>query len=157
MQYFEDIETGIVESFGSYEVTRDEVIGFAEKYDPQPFHLSDEAAALTPFGRVAASGWHTCSMMMAMFVAHIQQHPEAQEASLGALGVDEIRWLKPCYPGDILRCEAQVIEKIPSARRPDMGVVKTLISVFNQHDEMVMTLKPIAMWRTRAGLEAKQA
>ena len=147
--YFEDIETGAAERFGSYTVERDEVIDFATKYDPQPFHLSDEAAALTHFGRVAASGWHTCGMMMAMFVAHMQGHPERQKASLGAVGVDEVRWLQPCYPGDVLRCEAEVVEKIPSRSRPEMGIVKTKVTVFNQRDEPVMTLKPITMCRTR--------
>ncbi|GLI98259.1 MaoC family dehydratase [Sphingobium sp. BS19] len=147
--YFEDIAIGEVERFGSYTVARDEVIDFAGKYDPQPFHLSDEAAARTHFQRIAASGWHTASMFMAMFVAHIQQQPERQEASLGALGVDELRWLRPCYPGDVLRCEAEVVEKTPSRRRPEMGIVKSKITVLNQDDEPVMTLMPIAMWRTR--------
>lgn len=147
--YFEDIETGVIERFGSYTVEHEEVIDFASKYDPQPFHLSDEAAALTHFGKVAASGWHTAGMFMAMFVAHIQKQPERQQASLGALGIDELRWLQPCYPGDVLRCEAEVIEKTPSRSRPEMGIVKSKITVFNQRDEPVLTLKPIAMWRTR--------
>ncbi|RZM19603.1 MAG: acyl dehydratase, partial [Sphingomonas sp.] len=72
MQYFEDIEVGRTASFGSYAVTREEVMDFAAKYDPQPFHLSDEAAAQTHFGRLSASGWHTCAMVMAMLVAHLK-------------------------------------------------------------------------------------
>lgn len=147
--YFEDIEIGSVEKFGYYVVERDEVIAFAGKYDPQPFHLSDEAAAQTHFKKLAASGWHTTGMFMAMFVAHMQEEPARQEASLGALGVDELRWLRPCYPGDVLRCQAEVVEKNQSKSRPEMGIIKSKITVFNQHDEPVMTLMPIAMWRTR--------
>lgn len=147
--YFEDIAIGEVERFGHYVVERKEVIDFASKYDPQPFHLSDEAAAGTHFKHLAASGWHTAGMFMAMFVAHIQQHPERQAASLGAMGVDELRWLRPCRPGDILRCEAEVVEKTVSKSRPEMGIVRSKITVFNQQDEPVMTLIPIVMWRTR--------
>lgn len=148
-RYFEDIEVGERDSFGSYTVARDDMIDFARQYDPQPFHLSDEAAAATHFGSLSASGWHTASMMMAMMVRHWQATPGVQDASLGAIGVDELRWLRPCRPGDVLRCETEVVEKIPSRSRPEMGIIKTKISVYNQNDERVMTLKPIAMFRTR--------
>ncbi|WP_447411699.1 MaoC/PaaZ C-terminal domain-containing protein, partial [Clostridium perfringens] len=86
------------------------------KYDPQPFHLSDEAAAKTHFGRLAASGWHSCAMTMAMLVAHMN---EDRAASLGSPGIDELRWLKPVYPGDRLRCETEVLETRRSASRPE--------------------------------------
>ena len=100
MQYFEDIVVGAKASFGSYEVTREEVIDFARRYDPQPFHLSDEAAAETHFGRLSASGWHTCAMAMSMIVENLRNN---KQAGLGSPGVDELRWLKPVYPGDTLR------------------------------------------------------
>jgi acyl dehydratase len=148
-KYFEDIVTGERESFGRYEVQRDEVIDFARKYDAQPFHLDDAAAAQTHFGRVAASGWHTCAMMMNMLVAHMQSEPDQQAKSLGAIGIDELRWLEPVYPGDVLRCEREIIEKIPSKSRPEMGVIKQKVTVFNQHDRPVATMMPIAMMRTR--------
>jgi acyl dehydratase len=135
MLYFEDIEVGTKASFGRYEVTREEVIAFAEKYDPQPFHLSDEAAAKTHFGRLAASGWHTCSMTMAMVVENMKANPSA---GLGAAGVDELRWLKPVFPGDVLRCETEVLEKRASEKRPDMGSFLNQTTVFNQNDEPVM-------------------
>ena len=77
MQYFEDLEVGGVSRFGSYEVTREEVIEFASKYDPQPFHLDDEAAAKTHFGRLSASGWHTCAMTMAMMVENLKANRQA--------------------------------------------------------------------------------
>lgn len=108
MQYFEDIAVGTVSRFGSYQVTREEVMEFAGRYDPQPFHLSDEAAAQTHFGRLSASGWHTCAMVMSMIVANLKVN---RQAGLGSPGVDELRWLKPVYPGDTLRCETEVIEK----------------------------------------------
>jgi acyl dehydratase len=154
-RYFEDIEVGAVQRFGRYEVTREEVLDFAGKYDFQPFHLSDEAAAMTHFGRLAASGWHSTAMMMAMTVAHMQAEGEMQAASLGAVGIDELRWLKPVYPGDVLSCETEVLETIPSRSRPEMGIVKTRTTLLNQHGEPVMTLKPILMIRTRQGAEAE--
>jgi acyl dehydratase len=158
--YFEDVVVGSSARFGRHVVEREAVIDFASQYDAQPFHLSDEGAADTPFGRLAASGWHTCAMMMAMTIAHMhgeraqgehtQGEADAKDTSLGAIGVDEIRWLKPVYPGDVLRCEMQILEKIPSRSRPEMGIVKVMTSVFNQADEPVMTLKPILMIRTRS-------
>lgn len=151
--YFEDFEIGSTRRFGRYEVTAEEVRAFASRYDPQPFHLSDEGAVGTPFGRMAASGWHTGSMAMAMKVAEWQAEPGAQEASLGAIGIDELRWLKPVYPGDVLSVEAEVIEKVESRSRPDMGVIKSRITVLNQNDEPVMRYIPITMWRRRSNAD----
>ena len=146
MQYFEDIEVGTKASFGDYEVTREEEIAFAEKYDPQPFHLSDEAAAQTHFGRLSASGWHTCAMTMAMLVAHLKANAQA---GLGSPGIDELRWLTPVYPGDRLRCESEVLEKRRSASRPEMGIFKSRMAVFNQNDVMVMTFVSNGLVETR--------
>jgi acyl dehydratase len=146
MIYFEDIEVGSTTRFGAYHVTRDEVIDFARRYDPQPFHLSDEAAAKTHFGRIAASGWHSCAMMMRMLVDHMT---ETKQAGLGSPGIDELRWLKPVYPGDTLRMESEILEKTASRSRPDMGSYKTATTVFNQHDEPVMTLRSIGLIRRR--------
>ncbi|MCP3735180.1 MaoC family dehydratase [Sphingomonas sp. RP10(2022)] len=146
MQYFEDIEVGSKASFGDYAVTRDEVVAFAGQYDPQPFHLSDEAAAGTYFGRLSASGWHTCAMTMAMLVAHMKVHAQA---SLGSPGIDELRWLKPVYPGDRLRCETEVLETRRSASRPEMGIIKSRMAVFNQDDVMVMTFVSNGLIATR--------
>lgn len=146
MQYFEDIEVGSKTCFGSYKVDRDEVIDFAEKYDPQPFHLSDEAAAQTHFGRLSASGWHSCAMMMAMLV---EQFKNIDHAGLGSPGVDELRWKKPVYPGDTLRCEAEVIEKTPSRSRPEMGSFRSRMVVFNQNDEPVMSAISISLVQRR--------
>jgi acyl dehydratase len=146
LQYFEDIEVGAKASFGHYEVTRDEVLDFARKYDPQPFHLSDEAAAKTHFGRIAASGWHTCAMVMSMVVENLERQ---QQAGLGSPGIDELRWLKPVYPGDTLRCETEILEKTPSRSRPDMGSYRSRMTVLNQHDEPVLRFVSIGLIRRR--------
>ena len=146
MQYFEDVAVGARASFGSYAVDRDEVIAFARKYDPQPFHLSEEAAAQTHFGRLSASGWHTCAMTMAMLVEHFREH---EQASLGSPGMDELRWLRPVYPGDTLRVETEVLEKRPSASRPEMGIVKSRTTVLNQDDVAVMTMLSNGLMATR--------
>jgi len=146
MQYFEDIEVGRKASFGSYDVTREEVIAFAQKYDPQPFHLSDEAAAETHFGRLSASGWHTCAMTMAMVVENLKAHAQA---GLGSPGIDELRWLRPVYPGDTLRCESEVLDKRASQSRPEMGIFHSRMTVFNQDDKPVMTFISTGLVATR--------
>ena len=146
MQFYEDIGVGQKSAFGHYEVTREEVIDFARKYDPQPFHLDDEAAAKTHFGRISASGWHTCAMTMSMLVANLTAN---KQAGLGSPGVDELRWKKPVYPGDTLRCETEVIEKRRSASRPEMGVYRSRVRVLNQDDLPVMTFISNGLIRTR--------
>ena len=146
MRYFEDLEVGTRRAFGVYAVTREEVTAFAERYDPQPFHLSDEAAALTHFGRQAASGWHTCAMAMAMLVEHMASEPQA---GLGSPGIDELRWLRPVYPGDTLRCETELLSKRRSASRPEMGLFKSRMTVFNQSDVPVMTFVSNGMIEAR--------
>ncbi|HEX8446581.1 MAG TPA: MaoC family dehydratase [Sphingomonas sp.] len=152
MAWFEDFEVGQRAAFGRYEVERAEVLEFARRYDPQPFHLSDAAAATTHFGRLAASGWHSTAMTMAMIVANMGDDGDVG-GSLGAAGVDELRWLRPVHPGDVLRCETEVIAVIPSNSRPDRGIVRTRMTVFNQHDDPVMTFIPIALFRRRPKTE----
>lgn len=142
MIYFEDIEVGRETSFGRYEVTREEVIEFATKYDPQPFHLDDEAAAQTYFGRLSASGWHSCAMMMRMMADNMKN---IDQAGLGSPGIDELRWLKPVYPGDVLRCEAKVIDKKASRSRPEMGSYRSTVRLINQDDVVVMTFISISL------------
>lgn len=146
MRYFKDIVVGEIARFGAYAVTREETVEFARQYDPQPFHLSDEAAARTHFGRLSASGWHTCAMMMAMLVAHIKDNAQA---SLGSPGMDELRWLRPVYPGDTLSMETEVIEARRSASRPEMGITKSRMTVFNQDGVAVMTVVANGLIATR--------
>ena len=146
MLYLEDMKIGQKASFGNYRVTRDEVIDFASKYDPQPFHLDDDAAAKTHFGRLSASGWHTASMTMAMLVENLTKE---KQAGLGSPGLDELRWLKPVYPGDTLRVETELTDVRPSRSRPEMGSIHSLVTVFNQDDVPVMTMKSIGLVATR--------
>jgi len=146
MIYYEDLEVGSTAKFGRYDVTRDEVIEFARKYDPQPFHLDDEAAARTHFGRLSASGWHTCAMTMAMLVENMKT---SRQAGLGSPGMDNLRWVKPVYPGDTLRVETTIIEKRRSKNRPDMGLFKSDLTIFNQDDEPVMTMRSNGLIKVR--------
>lgn len=148
MKYFEDMEVGAETIFGDYDVTREEVLEFARKYDPQPFHLSDEAAARTHFGRLAASGWHTCAMTMSVIVKRLS---EDRQAGLGSPGVDELRWLRPVYPGDRLTVSGKVIEKTPSRSKPDIGSIRTETIVTNQDDVRVMRFVSIVLMLRRPG------
>lgn len=148
MIFFEDLTVGDEVTYGTYEVTRDEVIEFASKYDPQPFHLSDEEAAKTHFGRIAASGWHTAAMAMACIARYSVAH---EHQGLGAPGVDELRWRKPVYPGDTLTITGKIAEKTPSRSRPEIGSFRTETTVTNQHGEPVLTYTSIVMIRRRPG------
>jgi acyl dehydratase len=148
MIYFEDIEVGREAVYGSYEVTREEVLEFARKYDPQPFHLSDEAAARTHFGRLAASGWHTCAMTMAVIARAVV---DQEQAGLGSPGVDELRWLKPVYPGDTLHVAGRILDKMPSRSKPDLGSFRTQTTVANQDGVPVMRFTSIVLIRRKPG------
>lgn len=143
---FDDLEVGAVARFGQYEMTPDEIIGFAGQYDPQPFHISEEAARMGPFGQLAASGWHTAAATMRMVVEYWQE-TGLDKAGLGGIGTDELRWLKPVYAGDILSVEIELVEKIPSRSKPDRGVVRTRWTTLNQHGEAVMSQISIGMVR----------
>ena len=147
MIYFEDLEIGAETEFGSYDVTREEVLDFARKYDPQPFHLSDEEAAKTHFGRIAASGWHTCAMTMAVIARKVVGE---DQAGLGSPGVDELRWLKPVYPGDTLHVRGKIVDKTPSRSKPEIGSFRTETTVNNQDGVPVMRFTSIVLIRRRA-------
>jgi len=146
MLYFEDLEIGAETYFGSYEVTREEVLDFARKYDPQPFHLSDEAAATTHFGRLSASGWHTCAMTMGVIARRVV---EEEQAGLGSPGIDELRWRKPVYPGDTLHVHGKITDKTPSRSKPEIGSFRTETTVTNQDAERVLTFESIVLIRRR--------
>jgi acyl dehydratase len=146
MLYFEDIIVGSKSSFGQYHVTMEEVLEFAGKYDPQAFHLDNEAAAETHFGRISASGWHTCAMTMRMLVDNMKVN---KQAGLGSPGVDEIRWLKPVYPGDTLRVEGEILSKRQSLSKPAMGSFQGRNTVYNQDGVAVMTMVSTGLIRVR--------
>ena len=143
--YFEDLEVGQIREFGAYPVTRDEVVAFARQFDPQAFHIDETAAEQSIFGGLIASGWHTAAMMMRM----VCDHQLDQDATLGAMGFDELRWLKPVRPGDVLSCRSVVREKTPSRSKPDRGTVKVESSVLNQDGEVVMTLTSLVLYQRR--------
>ncbi len=136
-RYFEDYEAGAVYQLGSVEVDETEVIEFAKRYDPQPFHIDPTAAKKSMFGGIIASGWHTGSMMMRIIVDHFL----SSVASLGSPGIDELRWLKPVRPGDTLSVRATILDTRRSRSKPDRGIVKSHIEVLNQYDEVVMSVR----------------
>ena len=146
MIYFEDLAVGHESYLGSYEVTRDEVLDFARRYDPQPFHLSDEEAAKTHFGRLAASGWHTTAMTMAVIARRVV---DVEQAGLGSPGVDELRWLKPVYPGDTLHVHSKIVETRPSRSKPEIGSFRSNVVVTNQHEVPVLSFTSIVLMRRR--------
>jgi acyl dehydratase len=143
--YLEDFTPGMVLEFGGLEVTEEEIIGFARRYDPQPFHVDAEAGRASIFGGLCASGWHTSAMMMRMWVDNFL----SPEASLGSPGIDELRWLKPVFPGDRLRCRVDVLETTPSRSRPFMGSIRQRTEVLNQKDEVVLRVIAISLFRRR--------
>ncbi len=138
-RYFEDYVPGLTVDCGSFSVNEAEVIAFAEKYDPQPFHVDPVAAKDGPFGGLIASGWHTTSLMMRQLVDHYV----SPESSLGAAGVDEIRWPRPVRPGDTLHVRATVLEARRSASKPDRGIVKTLAELTSDDGDLVMKVTAI--------------
>src|SRR5215207_10341286 len=119
MRYFEDFEPGRVFELGEHRVTREEIVDFARRWDPQPFHVDEDAAQDGPFGGLIASGWHTCAIYMRLYVDSLLR----DTAGMGSPGVDELRWLKPVRPDALLRARLTVLEATPSERRPERGTV----------------------------------
>ncbi|MBI5584349.1 MAG: MaoC family dehydratase [Deltaproteobacteria bacterium] len=144
-RYLEDYRPGAVYAFGSITVQEDEIISFAKKFDPQPFHTDPEAAAKSTYGGLIASGWHSASLMMRLFVDHYL----SQVASLGSPGVDELRWLKPVRPGDTLSIRVTVTEARRSHSKPDRGILHSFCETLNQHGQVVMTMKAINLLACR--------
>ncbi|MFB6072800.1 MAG: MaoC family dehydratase [Halobacterium sp.] len=144
--YFEDLTVGDELTFGDYEVTEDEVVAFAEQYDPQWFHTDPERAREeSAFGDLAASGWHTASMTMRLLV---DQH-YADAASYGAIGVDELRWPNPTFPGETLSVSVEILEKTPSESKPDRGVVRSRLVTSNGDGDPKLTMEPIVLYARR--------
>ena len=143
--HWEDFPVGQVAEFGRVEVRREAVIDFASQFDPQPFHLDDEAAAASLFGRLSASGWHTACLLMRMLCDHHLLRTEG----LGSPGVEALRWLQPVYPGDALSARQEVLEARPMRSRPHVGLLKSRFTVLNQRREAVMTMESWSMVRRR--------
>jgi acyl dehydratase len=136
-RHFEDYAPGAVFEYGAIPVTEAEIIEFARRFDPQYIHVDRERAVQGPFGGLIASGWHTAAMMMRLIVDNFLPG----HASLGSPGIDELRWLKPVRPADVLSVRLSVLEATRSRSRPDRGVVRTLCEVLNQDREVVLSLR----------------
>jgi acyl dehydratase len=135
-QYFEDFRPGQTVELGSRTVTEEEIVAFARQWDPQPFHTDAEAARDSVFGGLIASGWHTGAMWMRLYVDSLL----GGSASQGSTGVEELRWLAPVRPGDTLTGRLEVIEAVPSERRPDRGTVRIRAEMVNQDGVTVMSM-----------------
>jgi acyl dehydratase len=151
-RYFEDFQLGEKTDLGRYTVTEAEILTFARQYDPQRIHTDRDFAAQTSFGGLIASGWHTCAMFMRLLVDAML----LESSAIASPGVDGIRWIRPVRAGDELRAKTEVIEITPSRTRPDRGLVKHDCKVFNQNDELVMTLRTLALF-SRRPLQDKDA
>lgn len=141
MQYYEDVEIGDTAEFGEYHVTEEEIIEFAEAYDPQPFHTDPEAARDSAFGQLVASGWHTASMCMRMVV----DGPLQEQATMGARGVDELRWHQPVTPGDTLHVRTEVLDKRVSESDPRRGYVDSGLEGITQDGDVVVSWISLSM------------
>ena len=144
-RFFEDYPVGEAAEFGDYPVSEEELLDFARRYDPQPFHVDAEAAGESIYGGLIGSGWMTASIAMRMMVDHYI----SPLASMGSPGIDELRWIKPVRPGDRLRMRVTVMASRPSQSKPDRGMVQFLQEVLNQNAETVMSLKGWGMYRRR--------
>jgi len=146
-RYFEDYTPGSVAEYGEIVIEETDIIQFVSRHDPQYIHIDRDAAERGPFGGLIASGWHTASVMMRLLVDRFLP----KTASLGSPGIDEWRWLRPVRPGDVLRVRVTVLDATRSRSKPDRGMVRTLVEVLNQNEEVVMSLKPMNMIACRSG------
>lgn len=145
--YFEDFEEGQVFELGEKTLTRDEIVAFAREFDPQPFHVDEEAAKGSAFGGLIASGWHTAAVFMRLYADAVLHRAE----SMGSPGVEELRWLKPVRPGDTLSARLVVLDTVPSRSRPGRGTVYFVSEVRNGRGEKVMSMKARGLFARREG------
>ena len=143
--YWEDFSVGSERDCGEHTLTKEEIVRFAGEFDPQPFHVDEEAAKAGLFGGLAASGWHTCALLMRMMCdAYL-----LDSTSLGSPGIDALRWLKPVLVGDTLRARMRVLEARPMASKPGLGLVRSRWEVRNQRQEPVLTMEGWNIFRRR--------
>lgn len=142
MQFYENISIGDVRNSDGYTITKSEIMNFGEKYDPQPFHTDEEAAQESVFGGIVASGWQTAAICMRLTV-----ESSADIATQAGVGVDNLRWHQPLYPGDTLRLQTEIIDKRPSESDSTRGFVTTRNEGLNQDDELVISYEATAMIR----------
>ncbi|HMA08923.1 MAG TPA: MaoC family dehydratase [Ramlibacter sp.] len=143
--YWEDMAAGSVRDLGTVTLSAQEIKDFARQFDPQPFHVDEEAAKHSIFGALCASGWHTCALAMKLTVENFL----LEAASMGSPGLESLRWLKPVYPGDTLRLDQSVVESRALRSRPEIGLVRSRWEMFNQNGEKVMQMEGYGMFRRR--------
>lgn len=143
--FLDDLETGQVYRLGSRSLSEEDIIDFAERYDPQPFHIDPEAAAGTIYGGVIASGWQTACVFMRLFVDGLL----SRSAAMGSPGLDELRWLKPVRPGDRLEACVEVLETRPSRSKPDRGLAKLRCVVADKSGDEVLTFIANVLFQKR--------
>lgn len=143
--YFEDFEPGMVFELGGRTLSKEEIVAFAREFDPQPFHVDEAAASESAFGGLIASGWHTASVFMRLYVDGLLH----RAASLGSPGVEELRWLRPVRPGDTLRARLTIVDAAPSRSNPGRGTLYLNMEAYNQRDETVMTMKARGLFARR--------
>lgn len=147
-RFFEHYEAGKVYEFGSITVSQREMVNFARHFDPQDFHTDPAKAATGPYKGIIASGWHTISVAMRLYVDHYLSHI----ASLGSPGVDEVRWPTPFRPGDTLRIRVTILEARPSRTHSHRGIVRARVEGLNQHDHKVLSMVVISLLGRREEL-----
>ncbi len=143
--YFEDFRPGDTVALGQKPVSEAEILAFARDYDPQAFHIDKEAAKRSTFGGLVASGWHSCAIFMRLFVDGFLK----ESSALASPGVDQIRWLKPVRPGDVLSGRITVVDAVPSRSKPDRGLVHHDCELTNQRGEVVLTMRTLALFGRR--------
>ncbi|WP_332816198.1 MaoC family dehydratase [Ramlibacter sp.] len=143
--YWEDLQPGRVLELGTVTPTAEQIKHFAAQFDPQPFHLDEEAGRQSVFGALCASGWHTCAMAMRLTVDNFLR----ESSSMGSPGLESLKWLKPVYPGDTLALKHRVLESRPMNSRPDLGLVRSVWEMFNQRGEQVLHMEGYGMFRRR--------
>ena len=143
--YWEDLTVGSTRELGSVSPTREQILDFARQFDPQPFHLDEAAAQASVFGSLCASGWHTCAMAMRLMVDNFL----SEAAGLGSPGLESLKWLRPVFPGDTLSLSHTILDSRPMSSRPDVGLVRTLWEMRNQHGDKVLHMDGWGMFRRR--------
>ena len=150
--YWEDLAVGSVRDLGTVTLSAEEIKDFASRFDPQPFHVDEAAGRRSIFGNLCASGWHTAALAMKLTVENFLN----ESASMGSPGVENLRWLKPVYPGDTLRLQQTVVESRALRTRPDTGLVRSVWDMFNQNGEQVLRMEGYGMFRRRQPATAEE-
>ena len=150
--WWEDMEVGSVRELGSVQPSLQQIKDFAAQFDPQPFHLDEEAAARSVFGALCASGWHTCAMAMSLMVNNFLN----ESSSMGSPGLESLKWLKPVFPGDTLTLRSTILESRAMGSRPDLGLVRTSWDMVNQHGEPVLHMEGYGMFRRRQSAPGRE-